>query len=183
MHTLNWGPVKKNINFINEKPALVQEDANAIKAALKGAHADDSDNSDYSQKVAQEIQPSKQEQQLSDLKLALMIKHSDPLKYYIQKAKKKIEIHDESYKKIRALTKSKEGTNESTFRNKMFEILEKTNERVQLDRPFLIREKMQVIMLDSEKESKDLKPNAESQRKLSHGHSTQQLGGTGRHQR
>ena len=59
-----------------------------------------------------------------------MVKHSDPLKYYKEKAKKKIEIHDESYKKIRALTKSKQGSNENTFRNKMFEILEKTNERV-----------------------------------------------------
>ena len=35
----------------------------------------------------------------------------------------------------------------------MFELLEKTNERVKLDRPFLIREKMQVIMIDSEKAS------------------------------
>ena len=31
----------------------------------------------------------------------------------------------------------------------MFELIEKTNERVQLDRPFLIHEKMQVIMQDS----------------------------------
>ena len=37
----------------------------------------------------------------------------------------------------------------------MFEVLEKTNERVQLDRPFLIREKMQVIMLDSEKQNQE----------------------------
>ena len=37
----------------------------------------------------------------------------------------------------------------------MFEVLEKTNERVQLDRPFLIREKMQVIMLDSEKQQQN----------------------------
>ena len=40
---------------------------------------------------------------------------------------------------------------ENSLRNKMFDLLEKTNERVQLDRPFLIREKMQVIMVDSEK--------------------------------
>ena len=35
----------------------------------------------------------------------------------------------------------------------MFELLEKMNQRVQLDRPFLIREKMQVIMIDSEKKN------------------------------
>ena len=51
----------------------------------------------------------------------------------------------------------------------MFDVLEKTNERVQLDRPFLIREKMQVIMLDSEKQDTDAsKPDAEVQKKLSH---------------
>lgn len=42
---------------------------------------------------------------------------------------------------------------EKSFRNKMFELLEKTNQRVQLDRPFLIKEKMQVIMIDSENHS------------------------------
>ena len=92
---------------------------------------------------------------LSDLKLSLMVKHSDPLKYYSLKAKKKLEIHDESYKKLKQLTRSQKGgggnNDQTQFRNKMFEVLEKTNERVQLDRPFLIREKMQVIMLDSEK--------------------------------
>ena len=36
------------------------------------------------------------------------------------------------------------------FRNKIFALLQKTNERVHLDRPFLIREKMQVIMHDAE---------------------------------
>ena len=68
---------------------------------------------------------------LSDLKISLMVKHSDPLKYYSLKAKKKLEIHDESYKKLKLLTKRREGGNESTeFRNKMFDVLEKTNERV-----------------------------------------------------
>lgn len=51
---------------------------------------------------------------------------------------------------MRKLTKKDK---ESSFRNKMFELLEKTNERVHLDRPFLIREKMQVILLDSEKQT------------------------------
>lgn len=49
----------------------------------------------------------------------------------------------------------------------MFEVLEKTNERVQLDRPFLIREKMQVIMLDSEKDQPDVKKEASLPPKLS----------------
>lgn len=49
----------------------------------------------------------------------------------------------------------------------MFEVLEKTNERVQLDRPFLIREKMQVIMLDSEKDQTDVKKDATLPPKLS----------------
>ena len=103
---------------------------------------------------------------LSDLKISLMVKHSDPLKYYTQKAEKKMAIHNESYKKLKELTKSK--NNESTqFRNKMFEVLEKTNERVQLDRPFLIREKMQVIMLDSEKDQPDVKKEASLPPKLS----------------
>lgn len=52
----------------------------------------------------------------------------------------------------------KEG--EGSLRNKMFELLEKTNERVQLDRPFLIREKMQVIMVDSEKVTPTAKQSA-----------------------
>jgi hypothetical protein len=54
--------------------------------------------------------------------------------------------------------KKKEG--EGSLRNKMFELLEKTNERVQLDRPFLIREKMQVIMVDSEKVTPTAKQSA-----------------------
>lgn len=36
-----------------------------------------------------------------------MVKHSDPLRYYSIKQKKKLEIHDESYKKLRQLTKGK----------------------------------------------------------------------------
>ena len=91
-----------------------------------------------------------------------MIKHSNPLKYYSLKQKKKLEIHDQSYKNLRKLTKGKRSAQEvgsddkagedgSSFSNKIFELLEKTNERVSLDRPFLIREKMQVIMIDSEK--------------------------------
>ena len=46
----------------------------------------------------------------------------------------------------------------------MFELLEKTNERVQLDRPFLIREKMQVIMVDSEKVTPTAKQSSVKQK-------------------
>ena len=46
----------------------------------------------------------------------------------------------------------------------MFEMIQKTNERVQLDRPFLIREKMQVIMVDSE-QVKDHNPDIYAQQK------------------
>ena len=101
---------------------------------------------------------------LNDLQLQLMVKHSDPLKYYELKQKKKLEIHDQSYNNLRKLTKGKKSDHEvtgedkeegSSFQNKIFELLEKTNERVQLDRPFLIREKMQVIMIDSEKQNKN----------------------------
>lgn len=48
----------------------------------------------------------------------------------------------------------------------MFELLEKTNERVQLDRPFLIREKMQVIMVDSEKVTPTAKQSAVKQKQF-----------------
>jgi len=81
-----------------------------------------------------------------------MVKHSDPLRYYSMKAQKKLAIHDESFKKLMVLTDNKKNK-EGSLRNKMFDLLEKTNERVQLDRPFLIREKMQVIMVDSDKVS------------------------------
>ena len=50
------------------------------------------------------MKPSKREQILSELKLALMVKHSDPLKYYGLKAEKKLKIHDESYNKLKLLT-------------------------------------------------------------------------------
>lgn len=35
----------------------------------------------------------KEERTLTDLEIALMVKHSDPLKYYELKQKKKLEIH------------------------------------------------------------------------------------------
>lgn len=61
------------------------------------------------------------------------------------KSKKKLEIHNESYKKLYQLTKGKRPGQEdadeynanggkeesgSSFRNKMFELLDKTNHRV-----------------------------------------------------
>ena len=100
-----------------------------------------------------------------------MVKNKDPLQYYTLKTKLKLSQHNESTRKLKQLTqgKKKEGNYDDEeeegglkedgekggqgFRNKMFEMLQKTNQRVQLDRPFLIREKMQVIMLDSEKNS------------------------------
>ena len=41
---------------------------------------------------------------LSELKIALMVKHSDPLKYYGMKQERKLKIHDESYKRLKQLT-------------------------------------------------------------------------------
>ena len=152
---MNWGPVRKNINFISTKPALMTEDS--TKMTTKANYDGNDDLSVYSQIGDYEIKPGKKEQFLSELKLALMVKHSDPLQYYSMKQQKKLKIHDESYKKLRDLTKGKknkqhstdgggdkEGAsdNESTgggpevamhqtsFRNKMFELLEKTNQRV-----------------------------------------------------
>ena len=58
--------------------------------------------------------------------------------------------------------KNSEQGNDNEFRSKMFEMIQKTNERVQLDRPFLIREKMQVIMVDSE-QVKDHNPDIYAQ--------------------
>ena len=60
--------------------------------------------------------------------------------------------------------KNSEQGNDNEFRSKMFEMIQKTNERVQLDRPFLIREKMQVIMVDSE-QVKDHNPDIYAQQK------------------
>lgn len=118
---------------------------------------------------------------LDDLTLALMVKHSDPLQYYSLKQQKKLMIHDASYKSLHKLTRGRrhESSNErededmpggedgGSFRSKMFDLLEKTNQRVQLDRPFLIREKMQVIMVDSEKQTpKNADLLAERQKKF-----------------
>ena len=47
----------------------------------------------------------------------------------------------------------------------MFELLEKTNQRVQLDRPFLIREKMQVIMIDSDRQGPKPTPRIPNEEK------------------
>ena len=143
---LNWGPAKQSINFINAKPALVVEETPRDE---EGARFNEDLRTSASQDGdAEPVKLTKGQQYLSDLSLALMVKHSDPLAYYGVKQKKKLEIHDESYAKLRKLTHRK-ASKETEFRNQMFELIEKTNERVQLDRPFLIHEKMQVIMQDS----------------------------------
>lgn len=72
------------------------------------------------------------------------MKRKDPLKYYGDKASKKREILNESTKKLLKITGS-------INNDRLNDILDKTNQRVQLDRGFLIREKMQVIIIDSEK--------------------------------
>lgn len=76
------------------------------------------------------------------------MKRNDPLKYFDEKFKRKMSIHDESSRKLAALTGQVHDA--KSFRTEITDLLNKTNERVQLDRPFLIREKMQVIMVDSE---------------------------------
>jgi hypothetical protein len=74
---LNWGPIRKNINFINSKPALAPD--------TKTTQEDLDNLSHDSQKSGSEKKPSKKEEILSDLEIALMVKHSDPLKYYSMK--------------------------------------------------------------------------------------------------
>ena len=65
-----------------------------------------------------------------------MVKHSDPLKYYSHKTKKKSAIHNESIKNLDKLI-AKRGIMEEDedeidekdqdFKRKMFKVLEKTN--------------------------------------------------------
>ena len=86
---------------------------------------------------------------LSDIELALLAKRNDPLHYFDVKTKKKLLVHAESAKKLAEVTGQL--TDKKSFRSQICELLDKTNERVLLDRPFLIREKMQVIMIDSER--------------------------------
>ena len=79
VHAVNWGPIRNNINFINSKPALAPE------INTKATH-DDIDNISFdSQKVDEESKSTGKEQILSELEIALMVKHSDPLKYYSMK--------------------------------------------------------------------------------------------------
>ena len=85
--------------------------------------------------------------------MALLAKRNDPLHYFDVKTKKKLLLHEESTKKLAELTG--QISDKKSFRSQICELLNKTNERVQLDRPFLIREKMQVIMIDSEKPPPD----------------------------
>ena len=49
----------------------------------------------------------KEDRTLTDLEIALMVKHSDPLKYYELKQKKKLELHDKNYNALHQLTKGK----------------------------------------------------------------------------
>ena len=102
---IDWGPVRKNINFINAKPALVNtatnESVTKTNRAQFGDERDDEDLSQYSQKGDFDVKPTKKEQMLSELKIALMVKHSDPLKYYGMKQERKLKIHDESYKRLK----------------------------------------------------------------------------------
>lgn len=44
MHVINWGPIKKNINFISAKPALVQDTSG--QASLKAEYPENSDLSE-----------------------------------------------------------------------------------------------------------------------------------------
>ena len=69
-----------------------------------------------------------------------MMKRNDPLEYFNAKAQKKMLIHDESSKKLAETTGQVHDV--KSFRNEITEILNKTTVRVQMDRPFLIKEKM-----------------------------------------
>ena len=64
-----------------------------------------------------------------------MVKHSDPLKYYTHKTKKKNAIHNESIKNLDKLIAargvmaddSEVEEKDEDFKRKMFRVLEKTN--------------------------------------------------------
>lgn len=60
MRTINWGPVRKNINFINEKPALIPEQADGAKTSQQAEYGDDN-SSDRSGKSVEEPPQSKKE--------------------------------------------------------------------------------------------------------------------------
>ena len=77
------------------------------------------------------------------------MKEENPFKYSTEVALKKIEQHKQAVNKLEEYTSKADSTNR--FRNRMLNLLEKTNERVTLDRPFLIQEKMSVIIAQADK--------------------------------
>ena len=65
----------------------------------------------------------KKEHVLSDIELAMMVKHSDPLQYYTIMTKKKMEIADVAFNKLIGITSRDGHFNQTIFRNKMFQFL------------------------------------------------------------
>ena len=95
-----WGRKRKNINFINQRPAIVK-DAVSKQQTMTDELIFKGDDIDGESKAR------KGERTLTDLEIALMVKHSDPLKYYELKHKKKLEMHEKSYNALYQLTKGK----------------------------------------------------------------------------
>ena len=75
------------------------------------------------------------------------MKDQNPFEYSYQKALKKIKLHERNREKLSEFTTSADN---NRFKNRMLKLLERTNERVTLDRPFLIQEKMAVIMREND---------------------------------
>ena len=65
---------------------------------------------------------------LDDIELLILMKRNDPLKYFDEKFKKKISIHDESSRKLAEVTGQMH--NVKSFRSEITDLLNKTNERV-----------------------------------------------------
>ena len=65
----------------------------------------------------------KKEHVFSDIELALMVKHSNPLQYYTIMTEKKKEVADAAFNKLIGITSRDGHFNQTVFRNKMFQFL------------------------------------------------------------
>ena len=94
------------------------------KTIVGGAKlGNDSDSSDEEDKNKSLSFRGKKEHVLSDIELAMMVKHSDPLKYYTIMTKKKMKDADVAFNKLIGITNRDGHFNQTVFRNKMFQFL------------------------------------------------------------
>ena len=86
---VSWDAIRKNINFINSKPAIVKWEENKKKDRI---------NEDLSESTSSDglEEEKRKEQELAEYQEMLKIKKEDPLKYYSIKISKKNDVQKES---------------------------------------------------------------------------------------